>query len=201
MLSNPDSYEESSEGFKADDELTATDVCHSDNSDSVVEKGMKNLSLNSIETKADIHTRRKSFNSHRQMEIHSQTSLSSVESVGTESKKKRSASVTVKTTENCEFSRIFWPILIWRIFFSDKKSGRSNSFVEATFGKDVRKIRADVLNSIPLTTHSETKMSSSTVYTSASGSDESNKSVTSLQKRRAQNHRLLRKKSFSLDGG
>ena len=85
-------------------------------------------------------------------------------------------------------------------FFSDRKSGRSSSFVAATFGKDIRKIRADVLNSIPLTTQSNTTLTNSTVYTSASGSDESSKSVN-LQKRKDRNHKLLRKKSFSLDGG
>ena len=115
MLSNPDSAEETSEGNKADDELSqlTTDLCPSD---SDIEKGMKNLSLNSIETKADIHLSRRRKSSeivgeisrnHRSKysttrEVQSQSSLSSMDSIGTKPKikKKRSASTNNPETVN-----------------------------------------------------------------------------------------------------
>ena len=114
MLSNPDSAEETSEGNKADDELSqlTTDLCPSD---SDIEKGMKNLSLNSIETKADIHLSRRRKSSeivgkisrnHRKYsttrEVQSQSSLSSMDSIGTKPKikKKRSASTNNPETVN-----------------------------------------------------------------------------------------------------
>ena len=126
MLSNPDSAEETSEGNKADDELSqlTTDLCPSD---SDIEKGMKNLSLNSIETKADIHLSRRRKSSeivgkisrnHRSKysttrEVQSQSSLSSMDSIGTKPKikKKRSASTNNPETvndvkANCKSSKI-----------------------------------------------------------------------------------------------
>ena len=121
MLSNPDSSEDlCTSDCKADDELTTqtgsegnlTSVQSGPDSD--LDKGMRNLSLNSIETQADIHTRRKSSapfdlktlkqDSSDQKpkpklpnkEIQSQSSISSMDSVNTGAKpklkKKRSGS-------------------------------------------------------------------------------------------------------------
>lgn len=127
MLSNPDSCEETDEGHKADDELShlTTDLCPSDcNSDSNIEKSMKNLSLNSTETKADIHLRNQNprrnsgeIINHRSKysttrEVQSQSSLSSMDSLGTKpkTKKKRSASTNAETVNdvkaNCKSQKL-----------------------------------------------------------------------------------------------
>ena len=90
-------------------------------------------------------------------------------------------------------------IFFENLLLIDKKTGRSSSFVTDTFGKDVRKIRAEVLNSIPLTTQSDTTIINNPIYTSASGSDESTKSAKSA-KPKDKTHKLFRRKSFSLDG-
>ena len=137
MLSNPDSSEELyTSDCKADDELTTHtgsdgNLAAQSGPDSDLDKGMKNLSLNSIETKAEIHIRRKSSappdlsrskqellcENHKKSklpakEIQSQSSISSMDSVNTGTKpklkKKRSGSGNTNssksTSATCKFT-------------------------------------------------------------------------------------------------
>ena len=122
MLSNPDSAEESfaSEGNRADDELTTQAGSDSNLATisgcpiSDLEKGVQNLNLNSIETKAEIHVRQRkssvppdfapkqenkkltSKNLGSTSNLASQSSVSSIDSITTGAKpklkKKRSGS-------------------------------------------------------------------------------------------------------------